>query len=302
MFRGTIIAEIAFEAFGMRRLPTKFFCVPCVSLVWAIQPAFAADIRTTVDAATIIKKSAVVNNLDWKAQSLYGHRELDVKARLDTDGNSKGRQSRTYEVMMIEGSPYERLVGIDNEPLGPDLEQQEKVKLNREIQRRQAESMGDRQARIAKYRTQRAEEQMLMQQMVNAFNFRLLGEEQLDGIPCYRLAATRNPDYIPPVEKARVLTGMQGELWISKQSYHWVRVRAQVTQPVEFGLFIAKVKPGTSFELDQQPVGDVWLPKRFMQSVNASIVGLYGYRTNEETDFSGYHENTLHASADSPKN
>lgn len=287
----------------MRRLPTKFFCVSGLSvLCLAADSALAADLGAQVDAVAIIKKSVAVNNLDWKAQSLYGHRELDVKARLDTDGNSKSRQSRTFEVMMIEGSPYERLVGIDSEPLGADLEQQEKIKLNREIKRRQAESMGDRQARIARYRTQRAEEQMLMQQMANAFNFRFLGQEQLDGVSCYRLAATPNPDYTPPVEKARVLTGMQGELWISEQSYHWVRVRAQVTEPVEFGFFIAKVKPGTSFELDQQRVGDMWLPKRFTQSVNASIFGLYGYRTKEETDFSGYHENTLHASTDSPKN
>jgi hypothetical protein len=288
----------------MGRFAAKFFCVPLVLIgSSAAHVAFAADAgNNSVNVASIIKKSVAVNNADWKAQTLYGHRELDVRAKIDSDGSSRGWQSKAYEVMMIEGSPYERLIGIDNEPLSPDLDQQERLKLNREIKRRQAESMGDRQARIAKYRTQRAEEQMLMQQMVNAFNFRYLGEEQLDGIPCYRLAATPNPNYTPPVEKARVLTGMEGELWISKETYHWVRVRAQVTQPVEFGLFVAKVKPGTNFELDQQRVGDVWLPKRFTQSVNASIFGLYGYRTKEETDFSGYHENTLHASADSPKN
>ena len=284
----------------MGRFASKFFCVPLLLTGWpAAHAAFAADVgNNTVDAASIIKKSVAVNNADWKAQILYGHRELDVKAKLDSDGSALGQQSKTYEVMMIEGSPYERLVGVDNESLSPDLAQQERLKLSHETERRQAESMGDRQARIAKYRTRRAEEQMLMQQMVNAFNFRYLGEEQLDGIPCYRLAATPNPNYTPPVEKARVLTGMEGELWISKESYHWVRVRAEVTKPVEFGLFVAKVKPGTSFELDQQRVGDVWLPKRFTQSVNASIFGLYGYRTKEETDFSAYHENTLHASAD----
>lgn len=287
----------------MGRLPANFFYVPLFFIGWpAAHLALAANVDNAVDTAAVIKRSVAVNNSDWKAQTLYGHRELDIKARVDSDGTTHGNQSKTYEVLMIEGSPYERLVGIDNEPLSPDLAQQEQIKLNREIMRRQAESMGDRQARIARYRTQRADEQMLMQQMVNAFNFRFLGEEPLDGVPCYRLAATPNPEYTPPVEKARVLTGMQGELWISKETYHWVRVRAQVMQPVAFGLFIAKVKPGTSFELDQQRVGNVWLPKRFSQSVNASIFGLYGYRSKEETDFSAYHENTLHASADSPGN
>jgi len=203
---------------------------------------------------------------------------------------------------MIEGSPYERLIAIDNEPLSRERQQQEAIKLEHEISRRQAESAGDRRARVSKYRSQRAEEHLLMQQMVDAFNFRFLREEAVEGVPCYRFAAIPNPNYVPPVEKARVLTGMRGEIWISKQTYHWVRVRAEVTQPVEFGFFIAKVKPGTSFELDQQPVGDFWLPKHFTQNVNASIFGLYGYRAKDETQFSDYHENALHAAAEAPAN
>lgn len=282
---------------------TKFLCGLLI-LVGFMSATAAPPVGNTshIDVARIIRQSVAVNNLDWKAQSRYDHRELNIKAKVDANGRIRTQQSKAYEVMLIAGSPYQRLVAIDNEPLSREQERLERAKLDRELNKREAESKSDRQARLAKYRSERADEHLLMQQMIDAFTFRFVREEELDGILCYRFAAAPNPDYRPPVEKARVLAGMRGEIWIDKQTGHWVRVRAEVTQPVEFGFFIAKVKPGTSFELDQQRVGDVWLPKRFTQNVNASLLGLYGYRTKEEFTFSDYHESTLQAQAQTPLN
>jgi hypothetical protein len=61
-----------------------------------------------------------------------------------------------------------------------------------------------------------------------------------------------------------------------------------VINPVQFGFFIAQVKPGTRFELEQSPVGGVWLPKRFTESVNASLFGIYGMRSRQEEVYSDY--------------
>jgi len=83
-------------------------------------------------------------------------------------------------------------------------------------------------------------------------------------------------------------------LYVEKTHYHWVKVEAEVISPVQMMLF-AKVKPGTKFELDQGPVGEVWLPKRFSQSVNASVMGLYGMRSGQEEVYSDYHQTMLDA-------
>ena len=246
-------------------------------------------------AADIIRRSIAVNTADWQAQPQYAHCELDIKKKRDSNGRVRIEQSKTYEVMMIEGSPYYRLIAVNNEPLTRSQEQQERAKLNKETERRQNESARDRRARIAKYQNERAEEHLLMQQMVAAFEFRYAGEQPVKGTDCYVLDATPNPDYRAPVERARVLTGMKGRLWIDKAHYHWAKVEAEVTKPVEFGLFIAKVKPGTRFELDQGPVGDVWLPTFFMQSVNATVLGMYGMHSIEEEHYSAYRENNLNA-------
>jgi hypothetical protein len=242
----------------------------------------------SLDAAAIVQRSVSVNTADWRAQPRYSFQERDVKAKVLSESTVKDRQSKTYEVVMIEGSPYDRLIAVNNEPISRQQEQQEKIKYQREVRNRRSESSGARRARIGTYRNQRAEEHLLMEQMVAAFNFRFLREEQIEGIDCYLLEATPKPGYHPPVEKARVLVGMRGHLWIDKAEYHWAKVEAQVFNPVSVGFFVAQVKPGTRFELEQAAVGNVWLPKRFSESVNASVFGIYGVRTRSEEWYSDY--------------
>jgi hypothetical protein len=251
------------------------------------------------DAAEIVRRSVAVNTADWKAQPEYSYCARYRKSKVDAAGHASVEQAKTFQILMIEGSPYERVIAIDNSPLRRDQQQQEQVKLNREIAQRQSESAAQRQARISKYESGRAEEHMLMQQMIEAFNFRLTGEQEVDGVDCYVLDARPNPAYQPPVQKARVLVGMQGRLWIDKEHYHWVKVQAEVINPVEFGLFVAKVKPGTRFELQQAHVGDVWLPKHFSESVNASVLGFYGLHSSEDEEFSDYKSSLLTAKTQS---
>lgn len=255
----------------------------------------AAQPDSSFEASDIVHRSVAVNTSDWKAQPDYSYREDDTKSKIDSSGHTRIEQSKTYEVIMIEGTPYDRLVAIENEPLSRAQQQQEQKKLNAEIARRQNESTRDKQARLTKYQGERSEEHMLMQQMIAAFHFKFAGEEEIEGTPCYVLDALPNPDYRPPVERARVLMGMKGRLWIDKAHYHWVKVQAQVISPVQFGFFIAKVNPGTSFELNRAPVGDVWLPKCFTETVNAMVLGFYGMRTREEQHFSAYHQTLLTA-------
>lgn len=241
-----------------------------------------------LDVSSIVRKSVAVNTADWKAQPRYSHLERDTKTKVDSDGKAKVSHSKAFQVTMIEGSPYYRLIELEHEPLSQAQAQQEQDKLSREIQRRRSETPDQRRARISKYQSDRSEEHLLMQQMIDAFTFKLNREEQVDGVDCYLLDANPNPDYTPPVEKARVLLGMKGHLWIDKAEYHWVKVEAEVINPVQFGFFIAQVKPGTKFELAQAPVGGVWLPKRFAETVNASLFGIYGMRSSQEEVYSDY--------------
>ncbi len=243
---------------------------------------------TTSAASAIIQRSVETNTRDWSLQTNFSHVEQVVKSKINTDGNFQIVGSKTFDILMIDGSPYSRLIAINKEPLSHAQQQIEQEKLDREIAERQSESASERRARISKYKQERSDEHLLMQQMVAAFNFEQVGDEQVEGVECYRFKATPKADYNPPVQKARVLKGMQGQMWIDKQQYHWVKVQAEVTEPVSLAFFIAKVNPGTRFELHQARFDGYWLPKYFIQTVRASVLGLYGYRSQDETFYSDY--------------
>jgi hypothetical protein len=281
---------------GLRRIVFREGLLIAGGLACSVAGASGAS-KPGFDVSTVVGRSVLVNNADWSAQPAYSFLRNDVKGRRDLVNLNPSDRSKLYEVTTIEGSPYERLVAINNHPLGSLQQQEEQNKLENETLRRQGEPARERKARLTRYREERAGEHLLMQQMIAAFAFEFVGEEEIDGIVCYVLDAKPNPEYRPPVEKAKVLTGMKGRLWIDKAQYHWVKVKAEVIKPVEFGFFIATVKPGTTFELRQAPVGGVWLPKIFLQTVNASVLGFYGLQTSEETYFSAYRQVMLNANS-----
>ena len=236
----------------------------------------------------VIRQAVAVNTIDWQAQLHYSYDERDIKSKVDGTGKVQSAQSKTYRTSLLYGSPYGQLLEINGEPISRPQRTLEATKLKNESERRRNESAGKRRSRVSQFEIARADEHLLMEQMALAFQFRLIGEETVNGALCYRFTATPKADYVPPVEKARVLLGMRGQMWIDKLNSHWVKVEAQVIQPVSFGFFIAQVKPGTQFELDQMPVGEYWLPHHFIEKVNASVFGLYGYRTQEESVYSNY--------------
>ena len=226
------------------------------------------------DAQTIIQRSVVANAEDWKAAPQYDYLERDQQP----DGGTK-----TYEIIMIEGSPYQRLVEVNGQPLSAELKAQEQKKLDETTEHRRKESASDRSKRIAKYQKERERDRALMDQLTKAFDFSLAGEERVDGHNAYVLNASPRPGYKPPNMETEVLTGMQGKLWVDKKTYQWVKVEAEVIHPVSIAGFLAKVEPGTQFALEKMPVGNgIWLPKHFSMKATAKVLAVFNH--NEATD------------------
>lgn len=218
-------------------------------------------------AAEIIHRSVEANERDWNAGPSFSHVERDIDRKADVIVD------RTWEVFLMDGSPYKRLIGIDGHPISETRRKQEADREAAEVARRRAETPVERRARIGRYQKDREHDHILMTQMEVAFNFRLTGEDTLSGHPVYVLDAEPKADYVPPNREAKVLTGMKGKLWVDKAGFHWARVEAEVVQTVTFAGFIARVGPGTKFVLEKQPVNaQIWQPSNFQDKVVASIL------------------------------
>jgi hypothetical protein len=232
-----------------------------------------------IDVDSVMQRSVAANRRDWSAAPDYSYSERD------RDGNT----SKTYDVRMILGSPYRRLVAVNDEPLAPREEQKQQRLMNAALQRRRAESPAKRAARIGKYQKERKRDRLLMDQLVEAFDFAFLGEEKLGAYDVYLMKATPRRGYHPPVFEAEVLTGMQGRLWIDKDSFQWVKVEAEVVRPVFIAGFLARVEPGTRFELEKAPVGNgVWLRSHFAMRSRAKVLFILTRRGKEDQTYFNY--------------
>ena len=123
-----------------------------------------------------------------------------------------------------------------------------------------------------------------MQQLTEAFDFTLAGEERLGNHRVYVLdAKPRVPATSLRILRLKYSTGMQGKLWIDKKTYQWVKVEAEVIYPISIAGFLVKVEPGTRFELEQMPVGNgAWLPKHFAMKARAKVLAMFKH--HEATD------------------
>ena len=237
-----------------------------------------------VNGPEIIRKSVAVTLANWKEAPKYAFIERDV-----TSKKNRAKATKTYEVLMIEGSPYNRVIAINDRQLSKEEQDVEEKKLRGEIEKRQNESPRDRNRRIAKYQKERSGDLAMMREMSEAFNFKLVSETKVNGRDAYEFAATPKPGYVPKNRDTKVLTGMKGTLWVDKGTYQWIKVQAEVIHPVSFYGVIAKVSPGTRFELEQEPVaGNLWLPKHFAVRVNASAFGFINENSTDDETYSRY--------------
>lgn len=238
------------------------------------------------DAKTIIQRSVEANKADWAAYPKY---EFD-----ETDYDSGGH-TRTYHVTMLFGSPYQRLIRINGKPLSSEQQAEEQQKYQEAVRSRRAETPEEHAKRVANYKRERARDHLLMDQLSIAFNFKVIGEQRLGPYKVYVLKATRRPGYHPPNRDAEVLTGMVGKLWIDQQTFQWVKVEAHVVQPVSIAGFLAKVEPGTRFELEKMPADKgIWVRKHFSMHARAKILFFFSHNEREREDYSNYRLQDAH--------
>lgn len=233
------------------------------------------------DVQIIIQRSVEANQRDFEAAPQFNYKERDR----DPDG--KG--SKTYQITMIDGSPYQRLMEVNGQPISAAQNAEEMKKQQQETAKRRSESRDQRQKRIAEYENERQRDHDMMAQLTKAFDFKYTATRKIRGFTVWQLKATPKAGYNPPNMHAQVLPGMQGELWIDQKTYQWVRVTARVIHPVSIEGFLARVEPGTRFELEMSPVeGDIWQSTHFSMRSQAKVLMLFSHNSQQDSTYFDY--------------
>jgi hypothetical protein len=232
----------------------------------------------------IMCRTVRVTEANWAEAPNYAFTRTDVKS---APGSEADR--RTFQVFMIEGSPFSRLVSVQGGRT-PAADSQEREKtLRREMSKRVNESPRERRKRIDKYNEERNRDHAMLMELRNAFEYKVGGEQKTNGREVIVLNGIPKTDYIPTSRETKILSGMEVTFWIDKRTYQWRRVEADIKMPVSVYGMIGKVNPGTRFILDQEPISStLWLPTHFQIQVRATALGFINQNFSREEIYRDY--------------
>ena len=215
------------------------------------------------DAREIVRKSVELDLANWQRMKDYTWIARETERSLDSSGRVKSETDQAWETVVLYGEPHRRILERDCKPLSPADQRKEQEKLDKAVAKLERETPAQRERRVADYEKERAKDREFLREVTDLYNFRLEGEETIDGHKVWVISATPNPGYQAKHREAKALQKIQGKLWIDQAEYQWVRLEAQTTATISFGLFLARLSPGAKIIFESTRVNDeVWLPKR----------------------------------------
>jgi hypothetical protein len=235
----------------------------------------------------IVQRATAALNSDWASDPLY--------ACVERDEVQKGEKvtSKTFEVVMIDGSDYHFALAVDDQPLSPDSEKTELIKFRNEVRRRKSESTSARRARINTWKKHRDENGELLLDFPTSLTFQLGGEETKNGHSAYVLSASPAPGVVPTTRAAKVLSGMRGKVWVERDTLHPMFVECTVVTPVPVYGALASVLPGTQIEIRMTPVTDsIWLIDEVSTKLNVSKLHMFKSTAVTRSTYTQYRPNS----------
>lgn len=254
----------------------------------ALLLSLAAVLSAAEDPREIIRRTVALEERNFQAARNYTFLERNELWELD-DAKVRNRRVRTYDVTLLEGSPYRRLIQRDDHALPSEEEAREAEKLRASIAERRRETPEQRKRRLEEWEKKRRKQREFLAEIPEAFRFRLVGEEQIAQRPTWVIAADPQPGYHGKTSIGRFFPHIQGKLWIDKQSCQWVRADLEVVETISWGLFLARIAKGTRASAQQALVnGEVWMPQHVNFEANARIALIKKIRLAGDITYRNY--------------
>jgi hypothetical protein len=215
------------------------------------------------DPLEIVRRATELDRRNTEISRNYTFLQRQEQRDLESNGKLKKTESETFDVTLLEGSPYRRLVARNDQPLSPKDQLKEEEKLQKSIEERRKETPEQRERRVADWDHKRQKQREPLKELPEAFNFKLAGEEALNGGVAYVIEGTPKPGYRPKSASTAFFPKVKLRFWIAKEDYQWVRVDLESLDTISFGGFLIRLAKGSHLSIENARINnEVWLPKR----------------------------------------
>ncbi len=236
---------------------------------------------SVLDPRQIMGLSVAATERSWQAHDHYTYMEHDQDRRLDSLGQVKSEDVYDTRMTLVNGTRFKQVLE-HNGQLPSAIEQRER---DEDLDKLKHETSAEQTARVGKEEENRS----FLWDVLQAFDFHLIGEEVVGGRPAYVLQARPHPDYRAHGKYGKIFNKVEGKFWVDKQDFGWIKVDGEVTQSFSMGMIVARVQRGSHMILEQTYVGDaVWVPKRLEVRASARILFLKSLDMDRILTYSDY--------------
>lgn len=237
----------------------------------------------------LIRQAAGKDVENDKKQRDYTYVEREEERKRNGKGEVASSEIRTYDVMMLYGEQVRRLVSKNDRPLLEKDAAKEEEKIQKSIDKRKNEGEDDRRKRLEKEEKQRADDRKFVGEVADAYNFRLVGVESINGRDTFVIDADPRPGFQPKLRDAKMLPNFRFRVWIDKTESQWVKLDIQCIETASFGWILARVHKGSNITIELTRVNqDVWLPKHVALKLDARIALFKGLNIDEDVTYRDY--------------
>jgi hypothetical protein len=237
----------------------------------------------------LIRQAAEKDLQNDKKQRDYTYVRREEEHKLNGKGDRQSTEVRTYDVMMLYGEQVRRMVSKDDKPLSEKDVAKEEEKIQKIIDKRKSESEGDRNKRLEKEEKEQEDDRKFVSEVADAYNFRLIAVEPLDGRDAYVIDADPRPDFQPNLRDAKMLPNFRFRVWINVAESQWVKINIQCIETASFGWILARIHKGSNIMIELARINeDVWLPKHVALKLDARIALFKGLNVDEDVTYRDY--------------
>ncbi|MFN7998535.1 MAG: hypothetical protein U0Q18_33240 [Bryobacteraceae bacterium] len=251
---------------------------------------FGLTLLAQVNPRELVRQSIANGQKAWKDSRSYSYTKLDIRTQFNGDGQVVSTDRNLYWVRPVCGNAYQEHIAHDGKPVAADeTERQQKELLQRECAGPAVEKAQETQQR----------HQDTFEEIPDAFDFKIIGEEVLPTGPAFVVRATPRNGYEPRSRYGRVFSKVSGKLWIDKRDIQWVKAEGIVTDSVSFGWFIARLAKGSQVRLEQTRLPDgTWVPKKVEANASARALFVFNRNFQQTITYTGYQKGSIKLTQD----
>ena len=198
----------------------------------------------------------------------YRARMTKEVRRFDRNGDVRTRDVGDYEVVPIDGVPFERRLTIDGRPLNREergWEEEREAEFREELRRLREEEDDPEEDENAI---------VFNEELVARYLFTLEGEERFRDRPSYRIAFEPRPGRLPVRRRIDyALNKARGRVWIDRETHEPARVEFELIDRVRLWWGMLGSIQQARGSLDRGPVlGDIWARIQFESYSDVRVI------------------------------